>query len=191
MRYKTLFNVLELIDLIYPALAEWLHKGNYGYLLPSKLWLSSYTVEFIHQPILPGTTSTLGQHYAETKIIRIAIDRPLSEVMATVTHEYAHAVQFYNIRNEWRTLYSNETASRGYYDNKYEHEARRAGFLWRAMCVHYSYAQHNLASLAQLFVWRPTVEKTPHPEEFYWTTKPSFPDWEYKGFWRTYHNRRR
>jgi hypothetical protein len=44
--------------------------------------------------------------------------------MSTLIHEYAHAVQYFNLGKEFHTNYSMEAKAKQHGENKYENEAR-------------------------------------------------------------------
>jgi hypothetical protein len=122
--------------------------------------------------------------------ISIAIGRPAFEVMCTMIHEITHAIQFYNLGARFIPEYQEQTTSVGYHNNPFEVQAKQAAAFLKS-----SYMRNRVLHLAACaFEWTiaPVTIKMKKwikkEHRCYWTDK--FPNWEYRGFWTTYKNRR-
>ena len=127
MRSRTLKNTEELLRLLYPTIINW--ATQYDYSIPSVPVLLKYVVKFnmvaswksVYNKI---ETDAIGTHQANPAVISVAAEREHSEILSTLIHEYAHAVQYFNLGSDFHTEYSAEATVRQHGENKYENEAR-------------------------------------------------------------------
>lgn len=115
-----------LIDLFYAPIIEWAQIHDYH--IPSKTWLNSYKVIGIDARTFEGTyngqpVECLGQHCGGTKTITFATHHSRTDILNTLAHEYAHAIQIFTIGRQFYANYRLES-NKSHSSNKYENEAR-------------------------------------------------------------------
>lgn len=192
MEPRLMRNREALLDLLLPILAEW--AAVEGYVMPSVHYLLKFDVELNGGGYLSrtGDLVTLANCDQSRQLVRIAMDRSNHELISTMTHEYAHAVQFYNLGARFMPQYSEETERLGYDRNKFEVQARGAQQCFEARCRRDTF----LHRAVEAFKWlrRAASWVAFDPEDLdcgLFFEKPRFKDWEHHGFWFTHHERRR
>lgn len=101
-----------------PALAAW--SVRFGYTMPKDEHVINHIkIAYSDEFDSPNTVGDCG-----ADLIRIRPGR--STELNTIAHEFAHLIQRTNSA-VFNTMYKRETAIKGYYDNKFEIEAREAG----------------------------------------------------------------
>jgi hypothetical protein len=118
-----------LLALLKPALAEWTHFK--GYNLPLEDWLMQYEFEFQDTDSYPSVYNgavirAVGTHSGGTSTITVACKRTKLDVLETLVHELAHAIQYYNFGEQFHEDYRLEASKHAHRQNKWENEARNA-----------------------------------------------------------------
>lgn len=127
MKTKLWLNKVPLLQLFYPSIIDWATKLDYS--IPSISVLAKYTVKFLecksYESVYNGETITaIGTHYAHLNSIKLAGERDHFELITTLIHEFAHAVQYFSHGDKFNLLYSTESKRAKHSGNKYEDEAR-------------------------------------------------------------------
>lgn len=127
MKTRILKNTTDLLKLIYPVIITWAQECDYS--IPSITWLSKYTVKFIDCESYESTYNgdkieAIGSHQSDPGIIKVASKRDHRDVLSTLVHEFAHAVQFFNLGAKFSEEYSAETKINQHSSNRFENEAR-------------------------------------------------------------------
>ena len=117
-------NANMFLDLVWPIIFEW--ANIHGYKLPDTYYLGDYYVKKVdHITNKNQKATTVGTHDSLKKEICIVFPgRTKPQKMLTLIHEYAHAIQYYNLKNDFRAQYDTESEKHGYYENRFEIEAR-------------------------------------------------------------------
>lgn len=124
-----------MLKLIYPALKTW--AKAYGYLMPSMAYLRKYDVEAVQAEAFTSQYKgqdilAVGVHIGYSLRIRLAVYRPIDEIFSTMVHEFAHAIQLYNLGARYGELYNLETVKL-HDDNRFEVEAYYAQAMYDLM----------------------------------------------------------
>lgn len=127
MKSRVLKNTEALVRFFYPVIIDW--AMQYDYSIPSVSTLLKYTVKFNEveswkSPYNGTDIDAIGSHNASESRILVASKREHYEIMSTLIHEYAHAVQYFNLGKEFHANYSMEAKAKQHGENKYENEAR-------------------------------------------------------------------
>jgi len=127
MKTQLWINKVSLLKLMYPSIINWAQE--YEYNIPSIKTLANYAVKFLDCEAYESTycgkkISVLGTCYSTETKIKVAGKRAKLDVISTLIHEFAHAVQHFNYGNAWSMMYSAEATKTNHGDNKYEDEAR-------------------------------------------------------------------
>jgi hypothetical protein len=112
---------------MYPSIIRWAQE--YDYNIPSIKTLANYTIKFLdceaYESMYRGEKITaIGTCYSTETKIKVAGKRAKLDIISTLIHEFAHAVQHFNYGKEWSMMYSAEVDKADHGDNKYEDEAR-------------------------------------------------------------------
>jgi hypothetical protein len=127
MKTSLWINKVPLLKLVYPSIIRWAQE--YDYNIPSISTLAAYTVKFLDCESYESTyrgekIQALGTCYSTETKIKVAGKRAKLDIISTLIHEFAHAVQHFNYGKEWCLLYSTEADVAAHGKNKYEDEAR-------------------------------------------------------------------
>jgi hypothetical protein len=127
MLIQILANTRDLVTLLYPRIVRW--AQNYDYNIPSVGTLSMYEIKFLDCESFPSIyngkdISAWGICYSQQSRIKVASKRSQLDIISTLIHEFAHAVQRFNYGKEWNKIYASETTKHDHSNNKYENEAR-------------------------------------------------------------------
>jgi hypothetical protein len=143
-------NTNKFLDIVWPVILEW--ASIHGYLLPNEDYLNSYTVKKVdYIACTEPNTLRLGQHDKVNRRITLAFSsRSKQQKMLTLIHEYAHAIQCYNLRKDFDVQYSVETETYGYHENKFEVEAR---FMSALLELEFENLQSKIAKQLKKFNW--------------------------------------
>ena len=170
-------NTNKFLDIVWPVILEW--ANIHGYLLPNEDYLNSYTVKKVdYIACTEPNTVRLGQHDKVNRRITLAFSgRSKQQKMLTLIHEYAHAIQYYNLRKGFDVQYSAETETYGYRENKFEVEAR---FMSRLLELEFD-TNSKIANKLKKFNWLFTKSERSYALESFLPYKAS-KDWGQKYF---------
>ena len=96
-----ILNTNIFLDLVWPIIFEW--ANIHSYILPDKDYMDSITVKRAESIpcAIPGSITT-GQHDRIKRQIKILFPtRSKKQKMLTLVHEYAHAIQYYNLNDNF------------------------------------------------------------------------------------------
>ena len=143
-------NTNKFLDIIWPVLFEW--ANIHSYILPDEYCINSILVKKVDSIYCATKNSiTVGQYNKADKQIKLLFpNRSKQQKMLTLAHEYAHAIQHYNLRKGYNTQYSSETKEHGYYENRFEIEAR---FMASLLELEFENTQSKIAKQLKKFNW--------------------------------------
>ena len=172
-----IMNTTMFLDLVRPIIFEWANIHDYK--LPDTYYLGSYTVKKVdYLPCTIPNTIRLGTHNSFTKQISLVFpNRSKQQKMLTLIHEYAHAIQFYNLKKGFRIQYDTENETKGYYENRFEIEAR---FMSQLLELEFE-TNSKIACKLKRFNWLFTKSERSHSLESFSPYKAS-KDWGKKYF---------
>ena len=119
-----IINTNMFLNLVWPVIFEW--ATIHGYKLPNTDYLDAYAVKRVdYITTTKPNTIVVGRHNSTIKQISLVFPKiSKQQKMLTLIHEYAHAIQYYNLKKGFRVQYCTETDEHGYYENRFEIEAR-------------------------------------------------------------------
>lgn len=170
-------NTNKFLDIIWPVIFEW--ANIHGYKLPNEDYLTSINVkkvDFIH--CTTKNSITVGQYNKMTKVIKLLFPaRSKQQKILTLAHEYAHVIQQYNLKKGFKIQYSAETNEHGYYENRFEIEAR---FMSQLLELEFE-TNSKIANKLKKFNWLFTKSERSYSLESFSPYKAS-KDWGKKYF---------
>lgn len=127
MKEQIWTNKRDWLTIVYPYIIEWATKLDYS--IPSISVLDAYVVKFLDCESYSSTYNgdkiqAVGTHYGSLKRIKIAAKRNPIDVIGTLIHEFAHAVQLFSLGEKFHMQYSAESEKHAHEENKFEDEAR-------------------------------------------------------------------
>jgi hypothetical protein len=127
MKAQIWLNKVDWLKLVYSHIVDWAVELDYN--IPSIATLAKYTVKFLDCKAYESNyngekISAIGTHYGSLKSIKIASQRDHMEIMTTLIHEFAHAVQLFSLGENFHLKYKIESSSKDHCENKFENEAR-------------------------------------------------------------------
>lgn len=154
-------NTNKFLDIVWPVIFEW--ANIHAYKLPDSNYLDAYAVKKVdYLPCTIPNTIRLGTHSSFTKQISLVFpNRSKQQKMLTLIHEYAHAIQYYNLKNGFKIQYNTETNEHGYYENRFEVEAR---FMSQLLELEFE-TNSKIANKLKKFNWLFTKSERSHSVE--------------------------
>jgi hypothetical protein len=136
-------------------------------------------VESWKSPYNGAELDAIGSHQAEPAVIKVASERQHFEIMSTLIHEYAHAVQYFSLGSKFHTNYSAEAATKQHIENVYENEA--SDLSNRLRLARHKTREFNSAFIDFKFEFppepkpipKPTLRKVCHDEWYYYDNEES------------------
>ena len=166
MKEKIWSNKTDWLKLVYPHIVQWAVDLDYN--IPSITTLAQYVVKFIDCTSYESTyngekITAIGTHYGSIKRIKVAAKRDHMEVMSTLIHEFAHAVQLFSLGESFHIKYSAEASTKEHYENKFEDEARSLSAKLKNMHRRDSILREELDEFVFEFE-KPKPKPAPKPE---------------------------
>lgn len=127
MKEQIWTNKKDWLQLVYPYIVDWAISLDYN--IPSVSTLNEYVVKFLDCNSYESTYNgekiqAIGTHYGHLKRIKLAGKRDHMEIMCTLIHEFAHAIQLFSLGSKFRMQYDTEAETNGHDENKFEDQAR-------------------------------------------------------------------
>ena len=172
-----IINTNMFLNLVWPVIFEW--ATIHGYKLPNTDYLDAYAVKRVDYIANTDTkVITVGTHNSVTKQISLVFpNRSKQQKMLTLIHEYAHAIQYYNLKKGFRIQYDAENKTHGRYENRFEIEAR---FMAHLLELEFE-ANSKIAYKLKRFNWLFTKSERSYSLESFSPYKAS-KDWGQKYF---------
>jgi hypothetical protein len=182
MKEQIWTNKKDWLQLVYPYIVDWAIALDYN--IPSVSTLNEYVVKFLDCTSYESTYNgkkiqAIGTHYGSLKRIKIASKRDRMEIMSTLIHEFAHAIQLFSLGTKFHMQYATEAETKDHEENKFEDQARD---LERRLKRNYSRNSILMEELAEFVFSFEKPKPVPKPE-----SKPKPKKKVFEGFGGSYY----